>query len=627
MEAVARRLERQSAPCRETLTFASVIGREFDPAVVEAVSGASEDEVYGALEEAASARLLAGLPDASERLRFSHILVRDALYESIPAPRRVRLHRAIGAALEMLYSENPEPHLAEVARHFLAGGRPVRDKSIDYAQRAGDRAASQLAYEEAVRHYKAALEVLEATGSGDADRACELLLSLGEALSRAGRGQEAREVLRRAATLAERTGKTDRLARAAVEYGGRFAWSRASTDAFLVPLLERALAAIGAADSTERVKLLARLATAIRDDPSRARRVQIAEEAVQIAGRLEDPEMLAFALEGHWTAVEGPDTAGGGIEPGAMLVKLGEQTGDNERALIGHQYRLNGFWTLADRVGVDVELDAIAVLADELGQPAQRWILGTDQTMLALMEGRLADAEHLISDTLELGMRSQSWNAVVSQRFALFALRRAQGRLAEFEDTIKRSVHEYPPLFRFRCALAHTYGELGCKRDAGDAIDELMTHDLGNEYVDAEWLLSITTLADPCALVGHHDAAARLHALLTPYEGLYTVAPVEATFGSVARALGVVASVLERFDAAEEHFALAIETERKMRARPWLAHTQHDLATMLLRRRAVGDTERACALLQDTHDTYRRLGMKSWAARAHELLRDSRSRP
>ncbi len=115
MEAVARRLERQSASCRETLTFASVIGREFDPAVVEAVSGAREDGVYGALEEAASARLLAGLPNAPGRLRFSHILVRDALYESIPAPRRVRLHRAIGAALEMLYSGNPESHLAEVA--------------------------------------------------------------------------------------------------------------------------------------------------------------------------------------------------------------------------------------------------------------------------------------------------------------------------------------------------------------------------------------------------------------------------------------------------------------------------------------------------------------------------------
>ena len=109
----------------------------------------------------------------------------------------------------------------------------------------------------------------------------------------------------------------------------------------------------------------------------------MAEEAVQIARRLQAPETLAFALEGHSTAVEGPDTAGGAIEPGAMLVKLGEQTGDKERALAGHEYRLNSFWTLADRVGVDVELDAIASTPDALGHAAQHWVLGTGQTMLA----------------------------------------------------------------------------------------------------------------------------------------------------------------------------------------------------------------------------------------------------
>jgi DNA-binding SARP family transcriptional activator len=627
MEAVDRRLEAQSESCRETLALASVIGREFDPVVLEALSGADGDELYRSLEEAASARLLAALPNAPGRLRFSHVLIRDALYEGIPAPRRVHLHRAIGQALEMLYSGNPEPHLAEVARHYLAGGTPVREKAIEYAKRAGDRAASQLAHEEAIRHYTSALDVLDATGSGDVDRTCALLLSLGETLSRAGRSSEAKEALRRAATLAERTGKTDRLARAAVEYGGRFAWARASTDPFLVPLLERALTAIGEADSAERVKLLARLATATRDEPSRSRSVQIAEEAMQIARRLDDPETLAFALEGHWTAVEGPDTAGGGIEPGAMLVKLGEQTGDKERALVGHQYRLNGFWTLGDRAGVDVELDAIASLADELGQPAQRWILGTGQTMLALMEGRLEDAEQLISDTMAVGRRSQSWNAVVSERFALFVLRRAQGRLPEFEDTLKRSVHEYPPLLRFRCALAHAYGELGRKHDASAVLDELMTRDLGNEHVDAEWLLSMTLLADPCAFLDDQDAAARLLALLAPYEGVYTVAPVEATFGSVARALGVVASVLERFEAAERHFVSAIETERLMKARPWRAHAQHNLATMLLRRAAVGDNERALALLDEAHDTYRELDMKCWAARASEAMGASPSRP
>jgi hypothetical protein len=40
-------------------------------------------------------------------------------------------------------------------------------------------------------------------------------------------------------------------------------------------------------------------------------------------------------------------------------------------------------------------------------------------------------------------------------------------------------VHEYPSLLRFRCALAHTYGELGRKHDASAVLDELMMHDLG----------------------------------------------------------------------------------------------------------------------------------------------------
>jgi hypothetical protein len=137
----------------------------------------------------------------------------------------------------------------------------------------------------------------------------------------------------------------------------------------------------------------------------------------------------------------------------------------------------------------------------------------------------------------------------------------------------------------------------------------------------------MTLLADVCAIVEDQDAAGGLHALLAPYEGLYTVAPVEATFGSVARALGVLASVLERFDAAERHFALAIETERKMKARPWRAHAQHNFAALLLRRGAAGDHERALALLDEARDIYRELGMKSWVARTSEAARASRSRP
>lgn len=279
-EAIGQRLQRQSECCRQVLALASVVGREFDPDLLGRVSGLEEDELFAALEEAATARLVGGVPESSGRLRFSHILVRDALYEDLSAPRRLRLHRAVAEALEALYARNPEPHLAELAHHYLEAGTALADKAIEYAQLAGDRAASQHGYEEAARHYASALRVLDATGSGDADRACELLLSFGEVQSRAGSGQEAKRALQRAATLAGQAGRSDQLARAALAYGGRFAWARASTDPALVPLLERALAAVGEHDSRTRVMLLARLAAAWRDDAGRERRVPLAEQAV-----------------------------------------------------------------------------------------------------------------------------------------------------------------------------------------------------------------------------------------------------------------------------------------------------------------------------------------------------------
>ena len=86
--------------------------------------------------------------------------------------------------------------------------------------------------------------------------------------------------------------------------------------------------------------------------------------------------------------------------------------------------------------------------------------------MLALLEGRFEHAEQLISEALALGREAESWNAMVSQRLGLFVLRREQGRLSEIEDLIERSVHEYPALRRFQCALAHLYAELGRERGA-----------------------------------------------------------------------------------------------------------------------------------------------------------------
>ncbi len=620
-ETIARRLERVSEPCTRALRLASVLGREFDLDALEWVSGLEQEALFAALEEAIAVRLVGELPDGRARLRFAHMLIRDAVYEDLPATRRLRLHREVGESLEALYAGNLEPHLAELAHHFVRSGAPGAGKAARDAAATGDRAASQLAYEEAARHYTSALEVLEAWGPADERKTCDLLLSLGDVHHRAGNGNQAKEALRRAADIAEQRGWAGRLARAALGYSGRFAWARASTDPALVPLLERALAAVGDGDSHARVRLLARLAAATRDDPSRERRVRLAREGTEIASRSGDPATLAYALEGYWVAVEGPDTAEELMEVAEQLIPLAEQIGDKEMAYAARDHRLNTLWSLADRAGIDVELRTLAVLAEDLRQPAQRWSVGTGRTMLALMEGDLGRAEQLISDTLALGRQAESWNALVTQRLALFVLRRAQGRLEEHEETIRRSVHEYPALLRFRCALAHLYAELGHKREARAAFDDVLSHDLGREYLDAEWLFSMSLLPDPCAFLGDSDGASTLYSLLLPYEERYAEAPVEAIFGSIARGLGVLATALHRLEDAERHFELAIEMEQGMGARPWLAHAQHDFAAMLGARAGPGDAQRASQLLDAAIAGYRELGMETWAERAPALLR------
>jgi DNA-binding SARP family transcriptional activator/tetratricopeptide (TPR) repeat protein len=615
-EAIDRRLQGMSGSCRQVLSLASVLGREFELDPLERVSGLEQDDLFAALEEAMAARVVGEVPDGGARLRFSHMLIRDAVYEGLPATRRLRLHREVGEALESLYGKHPDAHLAELAHHYLLTGAAGAEKAVRYATAAGDRAASQLAYEEAARHYRSALQVLETVGPGDERTTCELLLSLGDVLHRSGNASEAKDALRRAADIAERESWADQLARAALGFSGRFAWARASTDAALVPLLERALAAVGEGDSYARVRLLARLAAAKRDDPVREHRVGIAKEGVDIAERSGDPATLVYALEGYWVAVEGPDTADELLSVGERLIPLAGEIGDKEIVFAARDHRLNTLWSLADRAAIDVELDTLGALAADMRQPAQQWSVGTDLTMLALMEGRFDDAERLIAETLDRGQEAENWNALVSQRIALFVLRRAQGRLGELEETISRSVHEYPALLRFRCALAHLYAELGRERETLAALDHLLSVDLGREYLDAEWLFSMSLLPDPCALVGDEAGAGELYSLLLPYESRYAEAPVEGVFGSVARGLGVLATALGEFDKAERHFATALEIEERMRARPWLAHVQHDLAAMRLAR---GDGDEASELLADAAATYRELGMDTWAARAEAL--------
>ena len=65
----------------------------------------------------------------------------------------------------------------------------------------------------------------------------------------------------------------------------------------------------------------------------------------------------------------------------------------------------------------------------------------------------------------------------------------------------------------------------------------------------------------------------------------------------------------------------------RMGARPWVAHTQHDYAQMLLDREEAGDRARGTEWIGQALATYRELGMQSWAKKASELEQTLRGAP
>ena len=68
----------------------------------------------------------------------------------------------------------------------------------------------------------------------------------------------------------------------------------------------------------------------------------------------------------------------------------------------------------------------------------------THRARLALLDGRLDDAERLVAEARAMGEEVQSWNANVTYRLQLYALRRAQGRLDEILDLLRRSGRGLP---------------------------------------------------------------------------------------------------------------------------------------------------------------------------------------
>jgi DNA-binding CsgD family transcriptional regulator len=130
------------------LAVAAVIGQECPYAVWAAVTEEDEEALLTSVAAADAAHIVVERRDGTGA-RFTHALVREAIYEGVRPAQRRRWHRTVGETLAATPDANP----AGVADHFRRAGDA---RAVAWFIRAGDRALQASAWHSAASDYEAA---------------------------------------------------------------------------------------------------------------------------------------------------------------------------------------------------------------------------------------------------------------------------------------------------------------------------------------------------------------------------------------------------------------------------------------------------------------------------------------
>lgn len=134
------------------------------------------DPLLARLEES---QLLRRDPDPEPAFLFKNALTQETAYRSLLVKRRREIHRMVAKAYEALYADRLDEYSPLLAQHYGEAGDD--EKTLDYAQQAGNRAARVYANAEAVMYYRQALTLAVHSGA-PSPRLVELHLCLGRTL-------------------------------------------------------------------------------------------------------------------------------------------------------------------------------------------------------------------------------------------------------------------------------------------------------------------------------------------------------------------------------------------------------------------------------------------------------------
>jgi tetratricopeptide (TPR) repeat protein len=620
---ISRRLGRLEENERRVLVAAAVIGRSFSFQLLTAVSQIHVDELFTAVEKAQQMGMIVPSSEGPERpFTFRHELVRQTLLAGISTPRRQRLHARVAEAIERLNPDAVNERAGEIANHLLKAGSFGDDrKLVHYLTLAGKGALEAAAFEEARRSFVTALSY---RGTVDPRERADLLASL----AMAEQGLELWDAvfanLREALDIYVNLGDRDMVARSFTEL----------TDAFIsagnfqqaAQTARRGLAYLEPDVSANRGHLLASLAHALAAavtgyEPAN----EALREGLNIAAQLSDQRLEARVLGArslvNLNFFRLKQTAEDGL--------LSEQLGRSQTPLWQHAQQLRILLQALLGLG---RLEEALRIADEL-EPLARKIGQSFAVAFCLSTrawadfGKVPDLAKLETDFQQVSKFDQKvwapfWEVLSDVQLSLVdyvrgnwadALSHAQ--VASRADPRTSSVHGLPEgtLFRQMAYAGDRAGAMAILHE-----NRALLAVSGQPNIRGSWWM-LALVIEGLVILREHSHAGQLYPLARELIGTGAVVlwPIFRLTHTIA---GVAATAARQWEAAEDHFQIALQQARSFPDLLEQVEIDRFHAMMLMDRAARGDREKARTLLSEALQSYKRIGMPRHVEITRSLL-------
>jgi serine/threonine protein kinase/tetratricopeptide (TPR) repeat protein len=619
---LGHRIQRVGEQCLETLTAAATAGRVVESKLLEQLLDLDEVTFLDSVEEAERARLLRSTTRAGTvSFAFPHELIRQTLLSDISGLRRQRLHFRVAEAIEKVYPEHLNERAAELAYHLKKGGASADvQKTAHYIQLAGDNAYSMGAAIEAMEFYKEALSL----DVSKRDRA-EIRYKLGLAFCVIGKFDEALDEWRKALTLYEEIGETEKVGDLCSEISRRLLWGLRLQEAY--EIANRGLAALGESVNASRCLLLAASGHVLGFLPAIGYELpnNMCEQALEMAEtlgkkELEGPILYRKAMfhRSYWQNPEVVDCALRSLD----LLRKGNNPFDTANALMAAQWGLMHVGRLQEAAAVERELETFS---PKRGAELNRCIPDIYECLLRVMvDGDLERFERRISEALEDSIQLE-WGWLFMDYGCLGTAQFWRGNWERAEESYRKGFESIDPkatgaIGFVTAPLLIIFAYTG-KRDE---VLKIMRENRGQ--------LPSAGRPNPIPAWTMLAAAIEALAVLEQYDevaGLYPLAQEAVATGNliqpfcsglVQTTAGIAAAAGQLWEQAEEHFDTALKQAHEIphvieqpEVRRWYAH-------MLMKRGADGDLDKAHMLLKEAIELYQKIDMPRHLGMAQSLI-------